>query len=167
MPRWKLLPLVPMLLALFAAPGCAGEAQVEKLFGGAEAVGVVNEATTVEAFRLPTGSFFQESPEKYTMTSGPVAVSAATAEKLRAALLDPKTYGWDFAKGCEPDFGVRIRFTKGKETVDVFFCFGCDILAVYFNGKRTGDEDFDDARPAFVAAAKALFPKDEAIQGLE
>ena len=70
-------------------------------------------------------------------------------------------------KGCEPIFGVRLEFTQGDKAVDLFFCFECDILAVYFGGKPVGSEDFDTMRPQLVEIAQKVFPEDKVIQGLK
>jgi hypothetical protein len=52
------------------------------------------------------------------------------------------------------------------KTVDVVFCFQCDILSVYQNGVAVASEDFDPIRPALVPLMKKLFPKDGEIQSL-
>ncbi len=101
------------------------------------------------------------------MSAGPINVPDEEVSKLRAVLLDESTYGWDYAKGCIPDYGVRIQFQHKTDNVDILLCFECDILLVYHNGKVVGGEDFDDGRAQFVAIVKTLFPDDQAIQSLK
>ncbi|HET7624870.1 MAG TPA: hypothetical protein VFM25_06345, partial [Verrucomicrobiae bacterium] len=68
-------------------------------------------------------------------------------------------------KMCSPNYGVRIRFIRPGKKLDVYLCFGCEILLV-----RTPDgwkeENFDLGRPALVELLKQLFPKDEEIKKL-
>ena len=71
------------------------------------------------------------------------------------------------AKGCEPVFGVGVTFARGEQSVDVLFCFECDILAVYQGGRGVGDEDFDPARTRLVRLVKKFFPADDVIQQLK
>ncbi len=101
------------------------------------------------------------------MSAGPINVPDDEVSKLRAVLLDESTYGWEYAKGCIPDYGVRIQFQHDSDEVDVLLCFECNILLVYHNGKAVGGEDFDDGRPQLVEIAKAVFPDDEVIQSLK
>jgi hypothetical protein len=87
-------------------------------------------------------------------------------KQLAALLLDPRSYVWNEAKGCDPLYGVRLEFKRKDETVDVIFCFECDILTVYHNGVAGSGEDFDPIRPALVPLMKEIFPKDGEIQSL-
>lgn len=146
--------------------GCSS-GDLKDVFGNEQAMATVKNATSVKAYRLPPGSYFQESLKDYKIVAGSVDVSDNIVSQLRKILLDASIYGWEFAKGCEPDYGVRIQFSDNDNTVDVLFCFECDILAVYHNGKVVGGEDFDNARSRLVAIVQKLFPDDEAIQSLE
>jgi hypothetical protein len=86
---------------------------------------------------------------------------------LRDLLLDEGSYELEMAKGCEPVFGVGVSFMLGEQVVDILFCFECDILAVYQDGKVVGDEDFDPARTRLVRLVKKFFPDDNVIQQLK
>ena len=141
--------------------------ELEPLFGPGNAQLVVAKPTTVRAYRLADDSFYQADVADYEVISGPVDVGDELAMQAAALLLDPDSYLWDAAKGCEPVYGVRLEFVQGETTVDVAFCFDCDILSVYTQGKAVGGEDFDNIRPQLVGIMQKIFPKDEAIQSLK
>ena len=152
------------LLAI--AAGCSA-GDLDSVFGTGGAQGVIAAPEEVQAFRLADKSFYQPTVADYKTAAGPIDVNKEIAQQTSKLLLEEKSYLWDVGKGCEPIFGVRLQFTKGDQRADVFFCFQCDILAVYFQGKPAGSEDFDPIRPQLVAIMKQLFPDDEAIQGFK
>ena len=159
-----------LLLPLLLLAACTGnDWRVSSFYGGPTSIGVLREPRTVEAFRLDP----ERRPEKdepllgdYAITSGPVAVDAATVAELSSVLLDPETYDWHRAKGCELRPGVGLRFVRDASRVDIALCFECDELVVWRLGQRIGIEDFDAARPRLVAVAKRLFPDDAKIRAL-
>ena len=61
---------------------------------------------------------------------------------------------------------IVIRFAGVKTTLEIVFCFSCDELLVYKDGKRIGGEDFDDRRADLLAIMRRTFPDDETIQAL-
>jgi hypothetical protein len=137
---------------------------VEELFGGRAAYDVVARAERVDASLL--NSFFtQEEAKKPEVRQGPVIVSRKLSQSLAKALLDFETYQWTARKLCSPNYGVKLRFTRGCDTVDVRLCFECDILEITFNGK-TRAENFDFNHNELAAIAKKIFPKDAIIQAL-
>ena len=159
--------LLILSTVLFTATGCQAAERLDSLFGDAGAQGVVAKPTKVQAYRLADKSFYQPTVKDYKTTAGPIAVDEALAARLSKLLLDRDNYLWDVAKGCEPIFGVRLEFTQGDKSVDLFFCFECDILAVYFRGKPVGSEDFDTMRPQLVEIVQKIFPDDMVIQDLK
>ena len=92
----------------------------------------------MKAFRLASPSDYHESLSDYETTAGPIDVADAAASQLRTLLLDPSAYDWESAKGCIPDYGIRIQFQHETDEVDVLLCFACEILTVYYNGKVVG-----------------------------
>lgn len=150
---------------LLAAGGC-GQAAVEKSFDGVEAV--LRSPTKVEAFRVGTADGNPHSTDYRAMpeTAGPVAVDPATASELARILLDPKSYS-PHPKPCVPNPGVKLRFTAGSRTVEVFLCFECSELFVYEGARSRGALEFDPAHGSLVIVVKRLFPKDPAIQALK
>jgi len=166
---------VVALLALTQFSACTGNKDVEKLFGGPEAVRVVRDAKVVEAFRLEDNLMMQDRSTAtladYAIANGPVPVDPASIEVLKDALLDPDTYVWDSAKGCLPNYGVRVRFVgppadPAPRDVDVLFCFSCEMLLIHFDGAWTGGEDFDHSNDRLVGLVKHWFPHDEALKAL-
>lgn len=138
---------------------------LDKLFPPAAAA-IIKSPTTVTAYRLADSSFYQTKVADYKTKGDSVDVAGETSKSLSAALLDPRGYLWDLAKACEPIYGVRLQFARNDESVDVVFCFECNILTVYHNGAALESEDFDPLRPALIAAMKKIFPDDGEIQSL-
>ncbi len=144
--------------------------RVVTLFGGKDAWAAISSPTKVEAFRLKDKVFVPNDARKpfggYPVTAGPVDISLEEAEKVVSILSNETIYEWDSTKACEFQPGVAVRFTGAEETVEIVFCFSCEVLAVYRNDERVGSEDFDKARESLAAIVKRWFPDDEAIQSL-
>ncbi|QDT14430.1 hypothetical protein [Alienimonas californiensis] len=171
-----------------ADPPAAAEAPgaVVTFFGGPNAYAAVANPKRVEAYRVshrsrtpapPTGEAppAGEAPPPepawvgdYRETAGPVAVPGGKAAALSAALRSGDWLSPHTGKRCLPTYGVKLRFTGCDGTVaDVWVCFECDLVAVVAGGKQTGRDDSEALRPALLAVAKAAFPQDAAIAGLE
>ena len=127
----------------------------------------MHAASEVHAYRLAEASFYQDELSSYKRAGEAVTVSEADRLQLRDLLLDKESYELEMAKACEPIFGVGVTFARGEQSVDVLFCFECDILAVYQDGRVVGDEDFDPARTRLVRLMKNFFPADDVIQQLK
>lgn len=160
------------LCAALLLAACAGpDWRVVQLYGGAGSIEAIEMPTHVEAFRIsPDVSGPDANHERvglHRVTAGPVVVDDATATELSAILLDPDSYDWPRAKGCEFRPGVGVRYTREVSRVDLALCFSCDELAIHRQGRRVGVEDFDAVRPELVAIVKRLFPDDADIQALE
>ena len=149
-----------------------GRSPVSTLFGGAENIAIVRDATRVEAYRVvpPAGSKpVQDDISRFDfkVAAGPTAVPEEMAKELAVSLLSPGTYRWWGVKDCGYRvYGVKLSFFRGKDRVDVFFCFQCGDLAVTRDGKTLGIGDFDEMKRPFVQAVKKLFPDDAEIQAL-
>ena len=158
----------PLLLLL--AVGCSSNAitstpggnggtsdRVQKLIGGEAALATIRKPDKIEAFRHAEKSY-PRPLEEYEVVKGPVEVSPELGQQLADLLTADNSYRWEVAKVCEPDYGVRIRFTRGERQVNVLFCFGCDILEFLPGGKS---EDFDSIRPQLVKIVKQIFPEEK------
>ena len=141
--------------------------KLKKLFGSAQAIDTIQNAETVNSYLLSPPSRYQKSFSDYKIAGDPVKLNDEQTSRLRAVLLSEKTYVWDVAKACEPLYGVRVEFQHESQSVDVLFCFECDILTVYENEKVADGEDFDPARDAFVTIFKEVFPEDDVVQSLK
>ena len=124
------------------------------VFGDGAAMGIIRSPDNVVAFRLAKPSYHRQDLADYVATKGPIPVDSQISAELSTVLLSHSTYLWNLAKGCIPDYGVRIRFEKDDASVDVLLCFQCDILTVYSNGKPVGSEDFDDGRTILSSLTK-------------
>jgi len=140
------------------------------MFGGQHALDVMQQPKTVEAFRVDSQLANAEKRKEiggYKILSGPVEVSLEHAQTLAKILADPKSYHWEFAKGCVFSPGVAIRFQSEGATTDILFCFSCDEVAFCQDGKIIGGEDFDDQRGPILDIIKKIFPQDPEIQALQ
>ena len=140
---------------------------VLKVFGGETVVDIIRSADTARAYRLPPETFYNDRLSEYDVPADSLEVPAASMASLKRVLLDEQSYELLSGKECEPIFGVGVTFAKGSDTVDVLFCFQCDILVVYHHDKDVGDEDFDPVRPTLVDVMKQTFVDDDVIQGLQ
>ena len=142
---------------------------LDAMFGGDAGLATVARPEWVEAYRIgpPRPATRSQEVNDYPIIAGPGRIATENANELSAALTSPKSYVWETAKGCEPEYGVCLSFFRGDNRVDVLLCFECNILLVAWNGSVTGGEDFDPVRPVLVRAVKAGFPADDVIQTLE
>ena len=145
------------------------EAELRRTFGGSAGLTALRSADHVEAYRIDNSGDAKSSPsarlEEYPVLAGPVAISESNVEKLRGTLDDKNTYR-HLKKACLPQPGVRLDFIYGDDRLSVLLCFECDMAMNFLNGSFVGGGDFDDARPALVAAVRSLFPNDPKIQSL-
>jgi hypothetical protein len=137
-------------------------------------VAILSGATKVEVFRLEgAGPVNPQASAKRHISGFAVAAQGkdqgrAFARKLADVLLDEKTYSTTFALCFTP--GVAFRVWKKDESVDVLICFKC--LNFYCGpsvAMARENASFADtpASPALARLAKAAFPEDKEIQGLE
>jgi hypothetical protein len=171
-PRARVVSALAGAAALALLSACRGpDWRVSQLYGGATSIDVLSAPQTVEAFRIDPahGPKDASSPHvgDFAVTAGPVVVGAEDVKELSAILLDPDTYDWLRAKGCDFTPGVGLRFLKDASRVELALCFECDELLIFRRGQRIGMEDFDAARPRLVALVKRLFPDDAKIQALK
>lgn len=160
--------------ALLVAASCSARGpdwRVVSLYGGGTSTDVLAAPQAVEAFRidpaLPPKDPAAPRIGDFAITSEPVVLDAAAVQELSQILLDPDTYDWLRAKGCEFSPGVGLRLVKDASRVEIAMCFECDELMIFRMGQRVNMEDFDAARPRLVALMKRLFPADAKIQSLK
>lgn len=138
---------------------------VTELLGGSVALKTIQSAPA-SAWLLPANSYHQNSLSEYEMREGPVALSEQQQENLVEILTAHESYLHDIAKGCAPDYGVRVRFKNPDSPVDILFCFGCSQLQVYVNGQSTSGGEFDPAEQKLIHWVQSVFPDDAVIQSL-
>jgi hypothetical protein len=143
--------------------------RVVELYGGPDGLAAVLNPTTIEAFRVNSvwlGLGEDQQIGGYRIVSGPVQVGKPIAAELADILKDSRIYEWDWAGTCSFEPGVAVRFVGRESTVDVLFCFGCEELTIWRNGKHAGREDFYRARTRLAGIFRRVFPDDQTIQQL-
>ncbi|HXB60488.1 MAG TPA: hypothetical protein VNU95_13015, partial [Candidatus Acidoferrales bacterium] len=143
---------------------------VEELMGGKEAYETVAVPDKVEAWLLNT----YEDQHDYGMPAeraGPRKLVKGFFETkpdqtFSSILLDFNSYAWTEVKLCSPDYGLRLRFTRGRDVVEFKLCYECDILEISHND-HVQQENFDFAHNELVKAAQNVFPWDSAMRKLE
>jgi hypothetical protein len=136
---------------------------VEELVGGPEAFQTIASPDKVEAWLLASDSGHGGFKKKDR--TGPLQLKPENAKAFSDALIDFNSYLWNVSKDCIMDPGARLRFTRGKDVVDIWLCYECDMLAIIYGGK-TKFTDFDPAHKTLVRALQTAFPKDQVVQSL-
>lgn len=161
--------LAAVMLACTLVVGALAIASAEKtaadLLGGREVIETIQKADQVEVFRM-TDQYQQRQLSDYKLAGGPAKITPELAKELARIVSAHDSYDRTLAKGCVPIYGVQATFTRGKSQVDVLFCFGCQVLEVFHNGKTVGGGNFDPAMKSLTKLAQAAFPDDKAIQGI-
>jgi hypothetical protein len=80
---------------------------------------------------------------------------------LRSLLLSKRSYVFDSASLCWPDFYLAVRLEKGAEELRLEFCFTCSQLGIFKDGKRLPFRDIKKGE--FAKAFHDLFPRDPAF----
>lgn len=154
----------------------SGPQNVKELFGDPTTLGTVISPDRVDACVLryvtPTpdnydaADYNKDKKVRYQETEF-VPLSGSATKALQSILLDESTYGWTFAKGCDPVFQVRVRFFRGSHSVWVDFCFGCKILEIAKDGEWFSGEDFDNAKMAILDVFISTFPTNSALKKIK
>ena len=133
---------------------------VEQLVDGRVAYETVAAPDQAEAWLL----------EGDTERVGPKKLNTVTSKAFSDILLDFDSYAWTEMKLCDPNYGLRLRFFRGNDTmhdvVEFRLCYECDILEVTHNG-QTRQENFDFAHNKLVKAIQQVFPRDKVVKNLE
>lgn len=87
-----------------------------------------------------------------------------TASKL---LLENASYDWNTWKPCLPEYGARLIFRRGAQSVTLDFCFKCLILSVKPAPRSENEGNFDPSRSARLRLFKEQFPKDKVFKALQ
>ncbi|MBI3879957.1 MAG: hypothetical protein HY301_07810 [Verrucomicrobia bacterium] len=129
---------------------------VAKLVGTESNHAVIGEPTQVRAWLLrPQESGpFPARAEDYPILEGPVVLSPQLATNASRILLATDSYAWAKKKMCLINYGVRLEFVRGVDSMNVLLCFDCEELR-FFGG---GSENFDPARPALATLVMTAFP---------
>jgi hypothetical protein len=154
---------------------CSARGDVSERFGGTNNTRLIASAPVVIAWRtagsLKTNDYYGELLWK--KSGAPMVVSTNLARELSLILLDERTY---YEVGVAPKSSlswpcVMMNFTDGKSTLDVFFSFRDNSIAVKIGAESYGlpllvDSNIDPSRAKILAIIKKIFPEDAYIQGL-
>jgi hypothetical protein len=162
-------------VAALLLAGCAQPTELEKFLPKATRT-ILEAPDAVKAYRIdinripkaPPGS----EPRPVEYSEFPSFAEASVDGELRSELtklvLDPA--GYEFVgKGCIPDPGVKIRFSRGGVWEEFYYCFKCRMVARVGSGsgKTEAGADFDPSAEALRKLVQRMFPKDEGIRSLK
>jgi len=191
--RWTCVAAVVACAGVFAGSGSLSAAaqnaakkvrsssQVEA-FLGQELFHLIQSAERAESFRVAPqllaskgmASTVPNKPNSGKTISGLLllgqgeSLSDEQLARLKKLILSDDSYVFDWAKRCLPQPGIVLRLYHGEKFVDVLLCYGCSMWGFAPQGSTTAQvwEDFDPVAKEMTALAKAVFPRDEAIQSL-
>ncbi len=163
------------LLILLCAAGCIEGAprgpgpstRIDKLFGGPDNVDLVASPERVEAVKLRRPARDQESKpyNQWAQIGAPVRVPDDLASRFGRGLTSQSTYPrGDAPKACDPVPGYMLRFTAYGRSVEVCFCFECNILFTYRGSESIWYANFDESEKEIAALFLKVFPADEDLR---
>jgi hypothetical protein len=143
---------------------------IEELVGDKVAYETVAAPDKVEAWLLNTYEDQQDGGMPLER-AGPKRLvggffGAEPDRTFSSILLDFNSYAWEEVKLCSPDYGLRLRYTRGKDVVEFKLCYECDIVEVSHND-LVQQENFDFAHNKLVKAVQNAFPWDSVMRKLE
>ena len=154
---------------------CPAHGDVSERFGGTNNTHLLASAPVIIAWRtagsLQTNDYYGELLWK--KSGPPMVVSTNLARELSFILLDERTY---YAVEGAPKNSlswpcVMMSFTDGKTTLDLFFSFRDNSIAVKVGTEKYGlpllvDSNIDPCRAKILAIIKKIFPEDAYLQAL-
>jgi hypothetical protein len=137
-----------------------------KRMGGESAYRCVAEPDVVTAQRMK-----QTNPDPvlqprlaYEPIRDAFEVSPDIQSRLSELLTDPLSYNWEqVAKGCRPNYGIKLTFVRGQQKVEFWVCLSCAAIYVA-HGDHAGMIHFDPVENEVIELALRLFPGDSEIE---
>lgn len=130
----------------------------------AEAIALEPPKSEGEGLWVPQHTNEQlKNPTLIPTLGEPVVVPDEVREELARLLLDPSSYlprGTTVFCG-DPVYGKKVRFLRGEEQVEVYFCFGCQQLTVLQGTTRCGGGYFIPAGRQIQSLIEKLFPAEK------
>ncbi|MDB6026979.1 MAG: hypothetical protein JWM68_3202 [Verrucomicrobiales bacterium] len=150
---------------------------VEELVGGKEVYAILENPEEVEIAllsklemdtnRLSTlcGSLFKPKVDRV----GPIKLKPEAVKAFTDSLLSFDSYLWGISNDCMSDFGARLKFKRGTNTVEVLLCYECDMVEIKHGFDIPGPQPghFDNAHGKLVKAIQDVFPQDQIIRDLK
>jgi hypothetical protein len=140
-----------------------------KLFGGEDNLDIVASPERVDAFKLrrPGRDEVGKPYNQWTVIGAPVRVPKDVASRFSRGLTTEATYPrFDMPKACDPVPGYMLRFFADGRSVDVCFCFECQILFTYRGPDSIWYANFDESTKAIASLFLKVFPADEDLRRL-
>lgn len=140
-----------------------------KLFGGADNLDIVTAPERVDAFKLrrPGRDEAGKPYNQWPVIGAPVRVPPDVASRLSNGLTSEATYPrFDMPKACDPAPGYMLRFFADGRSVDVCFCFECQILFTYRGPDSIWYANFDESTKAIASLFLKVFPADDDLRRL-
>jgi hypothetical protein len=135
--------------------------------GGAEVIEILRHPDKVEAVLLEKpGSFGSGRPADYRERAESANVPLDIAKRI-ADILTTEHRQHTAPKGCQPTYGVRLRYIAGDERVDIYLCFECATLQVLQNDQSVGWMNFDLIWTDIMHDVRRVFPNDPGLAVLE
>jgi hypothetical protein len=163
------------LLVLMLTAGCiegsprgpGPSSRIDKLFGGPDNADIVASQERVEAVKLRRPGRDQESKpyNQWAQIGAPVRVPSDVASRFAKGLTSQSTYPrGDTPKACDPVPGYMLRFWADGRSIEVCFCFECNILFTYRGPDSLWYANFDESEKSIAALFLKVFPADENLR---
>lgn len=157
---------VLVTIADFVTMHFINEARLEKLFGNRANLEVVRDAAIVRAYRVGPDDEPRDGrhPRPRKDLAGPVVLNDAERAELCRLLTTGSSYGWNLAKGCIPNYGMKFEFQRDDRVVTALICLQCSMLEFQVDGRPGRIEDFDNICDELLRISREAFPDDEALK---
>jgi len=147
------------------------QSQIETLFGSRSVYDIIANADYIDVWLIRSDDVENNnwdfaSVSDYPIEEGPIRLPTSKSEIVCRALTDARNYGWNTVKDCWLKPCVKMTCVKDDQSVEILYCFTCNILGICSNDKTVRGEDFDMIRPLLIRNLKPLFPNNKLIQGL-
>lgn len=142
------------------------QVDLTKLFGAAR-LAVLDTPDRVETFRIKgvrASSVTSRTLAGYPILKQGPDLNANQVAAMHRLIFDPQNHP-PIVSSCLFDPGVAFRYSKGKSTVLILLCFKCQDWLFVGQGENIG-QTFSEIAEDLARIAKAVFPKDPAIQAL-
>jgi len=166
---WRWLTSSPTTKLHDDVPNFLETPSIEELYkslGGDDVVSILKRPDRVEAALVaPPGDVEGLPAHEHKVASEKRTVGEAVTKDITEILTTPELHrGINATTLCLPVYGARVSYFPGENRVDLYFCFGCDDLAVYLNEKGVGGIKFFLVCKRLLHNVLEVFPDDEKLK---
>ena len=151
------LTFILLVATLFAAGLRAKPIEYTLDLYGEEPLFIIKHPEKIEACILGTGKAKLEWVE----------LSDKSAGILQKILISDSTYNFNAYTLCNPNYHVRLRFSRRQTSISIDFCIRCGMLLIYHNEKEIGGAVFSDPEKRILTELRRIFPHDKSISETE